>query len=79
MMRIALLTLILLFLALSILQRGWRIYQALKTGKWSMRGSEVLLADRPQVYRRILIMNGVTLAILLCAVVVILHAMGIGS
>ncbi len=79
MLRIALLTLILLFLALSMLQRAWRIYQALKTGKWSMRGSQVLLADQPKVYRRITIMNGVTLAVLLCAVVVILHAMGIGG
>ena len=79
MLRIALLTLILLFLALSMLQRGWRIYQALQTGKWSMRGAEVQRADQPKVYQRILIMNGVTLAVLLCAVVVILHAMGIGG
>ena len=79
MIRIALLTLILLFLALSMLYRAWRLYQALQTGKWSMRGAEIQLADRPKVYWRIVIMNGVTLAITLCAAVVVLHAMGIGS
>ena len=79
MIRIALLTLILLFLALSLLYRAWRLYQALQSGQWSMRGAEVRLADKPKVYLRIVIMNGVTLAIVLCAVVVVLHAMGIGG
>lgn len=79
MMRTALLTLILLFLALSLLHRAWRLYQALQTGKWTMRSGEVRLADQPKVYWRIVIMNGVTLAIVLCAVVVVLRAMGIGG
>lgn len=78
MMRIALLTLILLFLALSLLHRAWRLYQALQTGKWSMRGLEVRLADRPKVYWRIVTMNGVTLAVVLCAAVVVARSIAIG-
>ncbi len=74
-LRIALLTFILMFLALSMLYRAWRVFQALKSGKWSMRGAEVLLADRPKIYWRIVIMNGVTLAISLCAAVVVLRAL----
>lgn len=74
-LRIALLTFILMFLALSMLYWAWRVVQALKSGKWSMRGVEVLLADRPKIYWRIVIMNGVTLAISLCAAVVVLRAM----
>jgi hypothetical protein len=79
MLRIALLTVILLFLALSMLYRIRRLFQALQTGKWSMRGSEVQLGAQPKVYWRIVIMNGVTLAISLCAAVVVIHAMGIGG
>jgi hypothetical protein len=75
MLQIALLTLILLFLALSMLHRAWRVYQALQTGTWSMRSSQVRLAENPSSYWRIMVMNGVTLAVLLCAVVVIVRAM----
>jgi len=75
-LRIALLTFILMFLALSMLYRAWRIYQALRSGKWPMRGAEVLLADRPKVYWRLVVMNGVTLAISLCAAIVVVHAIG---
>ena len=79
MLRIALLTVILLFLALSMLYRIRRLFQALQTGKWSMRGSEVQLVAQPKVYWRIVIMNGVTLAISLCAAVVVIHAMGMAA
>jgi hypothetical protein len=78
-LRIALLTFILMFLALSMLYRAWRIYRALQSGKWPMRGVEVLLADRPKVYWRLVIMNGVTLAISLCAAVVVLRALVIAN
>ena len=73
--KIALFTLILLFLALSMLHRGWRIRQALQTGVWSMRRSQVQLAQSPKVYWRITIMNGVTLAVSLCAAVFVIRAM----
>ncbi len=75
MLRIALLTLVLLFLALSMLYRAWRTVKALQTGKWAMRRSVVLLAERPNIYWRITIMNGVTLAISLCAAIVVIRAM----
>lgn len=75
MLRIALLTLVLLFLALSMLYRAWRLYQALQTGKWALRRSVVRLAERPNIYWRITIMNGVTLAISLCAAIVVIRAM----
>ena len=78
MLRIALLTLILLFLALSMLYRAWRLYRAMRSGTWPMRTAPVRLADRPQVYWRITILNGVTLAISLCAAVIVVRAIAMG-
>jgi hypothetical protein len=72
--KIALLTLILLFLALSMLHRGWRIRQALQTGAWPMRRSQVRLADNPKLYWRITVLNGVTLAVSLCAAIFVIRA-----
>jgi hypothetical protein len=78
MMRIALLTLVLLFLALSMLYRGWRMYRALRSGTWPMRGAPVSLAQSPKVYWRITILNGLTLAISLSAAVFLVQAIGMG-
>jgi hypothetical protein len=76
MVRIGLLTIVLLFVALSMLYRAWRMYQALQSGAWPMRGAPVTLADRPNVYWRITILNGVTLAVSLCAAVILIQAIG---
>jgi hypothetical protein len=73
--KIALLTLVLLFLALSMLHRGWRIRQALQTGVWSMPRSQVRLAENPKLYWRVTIVNGVTLAVSLCAAIFVVRAM----
>ncbi len=78
MLRIALLTLVLLFLALSMLYRAWRTVQALQSGVWPMRGSPIRLADSPKVYWRIMIMNGLTLAISLSAAVFLVRAIAMG-
>jgi hypothetical protein len=75
MVQIALLAFILIFLAVSMLQRAWRVYQALRTGTWSMRTSQVRLAEDPSAYWRIMVLNGVTLAVMLCAVVFLIRQM----
>jgi hypothetical protein len=78
MLRIALLTLVLLFLALSMLYRAWRTVRALRSGLWPMRGAPVTLADNPKVYWRITIANGLTLAISLSATVFLVRAITMG-
>jgi hypothetical protein len=75
MLQIALLTVILLFLALSMLHRARRVYLALRTGTWSLRNAQVRLADNPSAYWRIMVLNGATLAVLLCAAVFVIRQM----